>query len=246
MKTFFRLAKSRGSLLLASAFVPLSVGLLVGGIEPTRRQSLTKSEIKIINKTKTLEVSAVHPKEPNMIVIQLKNISSKNLNGYEVDVHGKVRVTTDISAGDWAIPAGATHDIEFPAEYASYEIWILAAMFTDGSIEGDPEAVNILKERRLGLKTQLLRALPLLEAVMNSPDVDTTKALDRLEYQFSSLSVDANGELAHSASGSRSAKGDLISAVEGLRDRFKRHGALNQRSRLLELKRSIGRRIASL
>jgi hypothetical protein len=95
-------------------------------------------------------------------VIVFKNLSSKDLNGYAIAVNG-ARITVDISSGDRAVKPGATDDIEIPGESSPPEVTILAAMFADGSIEGDPAVVAKLKEWRLGLKKPLTRAFSVLK-----------------------------------------------------------------------------------
>lgn len=246
MKSFFGIGRPRRSFLLASAFAPVCLGVFMGGGGPSIPQSPTKSDVKIINKTTSLEITSIEITDDGRLHLLLKNNSSKNLNGFEVWVRDQARITTDTSIGDWAISPGATHDMEFPPDYVRSEITILAAMFADGSIEGDPATVIELKQWRLGLKRSLTSALLVLEAALESPEVNSPEALDRLESQLSSLSPESDTAQSHSASGSRSARGDLISSIQLLRQRRQRAGALMQRQRILELKAQIERRIASL
>lgn len=245
MKTFLGIAKPRRSLLLASAFAPVCFGALMGGIGPSNLQSTTRSDIKIINKTTTLEVVSLQRTEHNHLVVQLKNVSSKDLNGYAVALKSG-RITVDISSGDRVISPGQTDDLEIPFDSSPPDLTILAAMFADGSIEGDHVIAAELKEWRWGLKKQLTRALSLLEATLESSDVDNAMALDRLESQFSSLSLESDTASPHSAGGSQNARNTLRTEIQILRERRQRNGALMQRQRLLDLKDRIERRIASL
>lgn len=245
MKSIIRIARSRRSLFLALAFVPLCFGILIRGAGPSTLQSITRAD-QVTNKTKSLEVVFVQPMDNNRILIRMKNISSKDLNGYEVDVRGQARITTDFSAGNAVIPPGGTHEFDFPAEYSLSNLTILAAMFSDGTIEGDPITVTELKKQRLVLKKQLTKALPLLEAALQSADVYNPEVLDRLESQLSSLPLESDATERHSTSESRSARDDLIEDIKRLRERHRRNGAQMQRQRLLDLKTRIEKRIASL
>ncbi len=245
MKRIFRIARSRRSLFLALAFFPLCFGILIRGAGPSTLQSITRAD-QVANKTKTLEVVFVQPLDDNRILIRVKNISTKDLNGYEVDVRGHARITTDFSAGNAVIPPGGTHEFDLPAEYSLSNITILAAMFADGTIEGDSMAVTELKQQRLALKKKLTQALPLFEAALESPDVYTPEVLDRLESQLSSLLLESDTSPRHSTSQSRAARDDLIDDVKRLRERRRRNGAHMQRQRLLDLKARIEKRIASL
>lgn len=245
MKRVISIAKSRRLLFLALAFVPLCFGALIGGTGPSKLQSITRAD-QIVNKTTALDVVLVQQTDNNRILIRVKNISSKDLNGYEVNVRGQARITTDFSAGNAVIPPGGTHEFDLPAKYSLSNLTILAAMFADGTIEGDPTTVTELKQQRLALKKQLTQALPLLEAALESADVYTLEVLDRLESQLSSLTLESDATQRPSTSESRSARDDLIENVKMLRDRRRRNGAHMQRQRLLDLKTRIERRIASL
>jgi hypothetical protein len=214
MKKFLVIAKPRRFLLLA-AFAPLCVGMLIVA-GPSRPQSATKSDFKIINKTSTLEVLSVQPTGNNMQVILLKNASSKPLNGYAVAASNG-RITKDISSGDRVIAPGQSDELEIPIDLTRPDITILAAMFADGSIEGDEPVVVELREWRLALKKQLSRSLLVLDATLTSPDVDAEKALDRLESQFSSLDPE-------SATESRLAGDTLSTEIQMLREKRQRRG----------------------
>lgn len=244
MRMLNAIAKPRGSVLVVSAIAPLCLGLLLVFGGTFRRQSPIKSDIKIINKTTTLELASIRATDHNRLIIVFKNLSSKELNGYAIAVNG-ARITVDISSGDRAVKPGETDDIEIPGESSPPEVTILAAMFADGSIEGDPVVVAKLKEWRLGLKKQLTRALSVLNETLESPDVDADVALDKLESQFSSFPLESDNARAPSR-GLRDGRDDLITDIQMLRQRRQRNGSLNQKKRLLELKGRIERRIARL
>jgi len=224
--------------LLASVFVLLCLRALIIAGTSSSQSSRTKSDIKIVNKTTTLEVLSVKPTDHNTQVVSLKNISSKALNGY-AGVVGNSRITVDISSGDRVIAPGQTDELEIPIDPSHPNITILAAMFADGSIEGDEAVVAELTEWRLSLKKQLSRSLSVLDAILESSDVDAEKALDSLESQFSSLDPDSGTE-------SRIAGDTLNTEVQILREKRQRQGPHMQRQRLLELKARIERRVASL
>jgi hypothetical protein len=245
MKRFFRIAKSRRLLLLALAFVPLCFGVLIRGAGLSQPQSAAKGDLKIINRTTTLEVVSVQPTDHNLLAIKFKNISTKGLNGYAVAFNG-ARITKDLSSGDRVIAPGNTDDLEIPSNLSSSDLTILAAMFSDGSVEGDSIVGAELKEWRIGLKEELRRALTLFERAMDSPDVFELDVLDRLESQLLSHSVESADAKPHSLSSSEEARNTLKTELQMLRDRRRRNGAHMQRQRLLDLKARIERRIASL
>lgn len=245
MKKFLGIIKTRRSLLLASAFTPVCLAMFAGGAGPSRPQSPTRSDLKIINKTTTLDVISVHRTVYNLLVIQIKNVSTKDLNGYALAVNNS-RITIDISSGDRVIAPGQTDDLQIPNDFSTPDLTILAAMFADGSIEGDRVIAAELREWRAGLKKELTRALSVLDAALESPDVDSGMTLDNLEGRFSSIGLESYPANPHSASGSQDARNTLNTEIQILRERRKRNGTHMQRQRLLDLRGRIERRIASL
>jgi hypothetical protein len=251
MKKVFGIMKPRKSLLIASVFAPVCFGMLVVGVtpsgwhdlEPARLQSPSASDIKIINTTTTLDATFEITVD-NHLLLRLRNISARDLNGYVVAVNGG-RITADISSGDRVIPSGQTSELEIPVRSSSMTLTVLAAMFADGSIEAEPVLKSELSEWRLGLKKELVRGLKVLDEMLDSPDVNTTKALDRLDSRLS-LPLDSDTSHSYSDSGTRDARNSFNSAIHSLRERQQRHGSLMQRQRLLDLKGRIERRIASL
>jgi hypothetical protein len=237
MKIFLARAKPRRTVLVVSAIAPVCLGLLLGFGGTSRQQSASNSEIKIVNKTTTLEVVAFRTPDGGRLIVRFKNISSKELNGYAVAVNGG-RITGDISSGDRVVSPGQTEDLEIPLSPTPPELTVMAAMFADGTIDGEPTTVGELRKWRLALKKQLTRSVTFLDAILESPDVDTAKALDRLKSQFSSLDPDSTTE-------SRIAGDTLNTELQTLREKRDQE-PLKQRQHLFELKARIERRIANL
>lgn len=249
MEKLIGMIKRRKSLILASAFAPICFGALVVGMGTSQLQEVKKrvktvspNEIKIVNNTTTLEAT-FEITATNNLLLRLKNLSSKDVNGYVVAVNNG-RIKCDMSSGDQTLPSGQTTDLELPIRSSSTTLTILAAMFADGSIEAEPVLKTELSEWRLGLKKELARGLNQLNAILESPDGDSTEALDRLSSRLSP-SLDSDVVRSHSESGTRDARDSFTSHIQSLRERAQRNGTLRQRQRLLDLKASIERRIAS-
>ena len=251
MKKISGVTKPRRPLFLASAFVPMCFGVLLVGLGPSRkeavkplqRQSLSASDVRIINRTTTLDVT-VDATMGNRYVARLRNISPRDLNGYVVTVNGG-RITADISNGDQVIAPGQTTELDLPVRSAPMTLTILAAMFADGHIEADAELKSELTEWRLGLKRELARGLVELNAIVDSPEVFTEEALNRLDSRLA-LPLESDTFQSHLAEGTRSARHSFTSEIQSIRERAQRRGPALQRQRLLDLKGRIERRIASL
>jgi len=145
--------------------------------------------------------------------IILRNQSNKNIVGLGVDVvaGGKVQITSKprgidgqplIAAGKeyWltvAAPnrAQPTADGYAPTSPSDQQIQIKAAVFDDGTYEGDTETAAAIMGFRAGEKMMLPRLIPLLERALNSSNADLTEALKNLESQVSSVDSDADPQI---------------------------------------------------
>ena len=245
MKKLLGIIKTRR--LLLTAVAPLCFGMLIVGVGPSRPQdvavkSVSPNEIKVINKTTTLDVT-FQTISDNQLLVKVKNLSSKDINGYVIGLND-ARVTKDISIGDRVISTGETDELQLFIRSSSTTLTVLGAMFTDGSIEAEPVLTKELREFRLGLKKELIRNLAVLDEILSSADVYSTKALDRLEDKFSFPSN--SDALSNSERGVQSARDDLNSELKILRQRQQREGSAMQIQRLLDFRGRIERRIARL
>ena len=85
--------------------------------------------------------------------LQFKNISAKDLNGFVLGLANLRQIELDTTTGDRVIVPGEVQDIEIPGPLPT--ITILAVMYADGSLEGDPITVAQLRDRRSALKAEL-------------------------------------------------------------------------------------------
>ena len=148
--------------------------------------------------------------------INLQNQSNKNIVGLGVDVmvDGRVALTAKprgidgqalIAAGNeyWLTVraptrAHATADGYTPTSPSDQQIQIKAAVFDDGTYEGDAETAAAIRGFRAGEKMMLPRLIRLLERALNSSNTDLTEALKNLEDQVSSVESDADSQIVQS------------------------------------------------
>ena len=155
------------------------------------------------------------PKEttlPSYRII-LRNQSTKNIVALGVDVvaGGRVQLTSLprgidgqplISVGNeyWltvSAPnrAQATVDGYVPTSPSDQQILIKAAVFDDGTYEGDAKTAAAARGYRAGEKMVLFRLIPLLEGALNSSNANLTEALRNLASQVSSVVTDADPKI---------------------------------------------------
>ena len=148
--------------------------------------------------------------------ISLHNQSNKNIVGLGVDViaGGRVALTSKPRGidGQSLIAAGNEYQLSVrapnraqrtadgytPTSPSDQQIQIKAAVFADGTYEGDAETAAAIRGFRAGEKMMLPRLLPLLERALNSSNADLTEALKDLESQVSSVESDADPQIVES------------------------------------------------
>jgi hypothetical protein len=145
--------------------------------------------------------------------IILRNQSNKNIIGLGFDVvaGGKVQITAKPRGidGQPLIPAGKEYWLTVaapnraqltaggyvPTSPADQQIVIKAAVFEDGTYEGDAETAVVVRGYQAGEKMVLPRLIPLLESALNSSNADLTEALKNFESQISSVATDADPQI---------------------------------------------------
>jgi len=150
--------------------------------------------------------------------IILHNQSNKNIVALGVDVvtGGKAQMTSKPRGidGQPLIPAGkeywltvaapnraqATPGGYVPTSPTDQQIVIKAAVFDDGTYEGDAETAVVVKGYQAGEKMVLRRLIPLLETAVNSSNADLKEALRNLESEVSSVATDADPKIVRTMS----------------------------------------------
>jgi len=168
--------------------------------------------------------------------IILRSQSNKNIVALRADVvaGGKIQMTSKPRGidGQPLIPAGKEYWLTVaapnraqpipggyvPTSPSDQEIQIKAAVFDDGTYEGDAETAAIVSGYLAGEKMELPRLIPLLESALNSGDADLTKGLRQLDSQVSAVGSDAEmptiQSLSSKFSQSASAGSDIKIAIE--------------------------------
>ncbi len=155
------------------------------------------------------------PKEttlPSFRII-LRNQSNKNITGLGVDVvaEGKVQLSSRPRGieGQPLIPAGKEYWLTVaapnrakttlggyePTIPSGMEIQIKAAIFDDGTYEGDAETARAVRGYRAGEKMELPRMISLLASALSSPGTNVIESLKDLESRVSSVGSDADPQM---------------------------------------------------
>jgi hypothetical protein len=160
------------------------------------------------------------PKEttlPSYRII-LRNQSNKNIValGVEVVAAGTLQVTAKPRGidGQPLIPAGKEYWLTVaapnraqptpggyvPISPTDQQIVIKAAVFEDGTYEGDAETAVVVRGYQAGEKMVLPKLIPLLESALNSSHADLQEALKNLESQVTPVATDADPQIVRTLS----------------------------------------------
>ena len=166
--------------------------------------------------------------------IILRNQSNKNIVGLGVEVVAggrpqRISKPRGID-GQSLIPAGkeywltvaapnraeATPGGFAPTTPSDQQIEIKAAVFDDGTYEGDAAMAATVRGHRAGEKMELIKLVPLLENALNSPNADPTEELRKLEAQVSSTGSDAEPQMVQGLSAEfPKADGSISERIKG-------------------------------
>jgi hypothetical protein len=184
----------------------LSVALLALGILfSSRPKSEAGAQLPVVtNKTSAVEVVSLKPSSPTGYDVVLKNVSAKSINGYSVGYDQGASVTNDRTSTSRPLIAPGAEFREWLS--TTRTIVIRYVIFDDNSIDGDTVAAAELQERRLGVREQLERIVPLFREATD---------VDQLRTQIEALPEESQVSIWVTA-GMRNAKQDAVLALDKL------------------------------
>lgn len=225
-----------------------SILLVVAGFGTVFSRRSQQTPIKFVQhyQTKALEISNTEV-IPGAVNVTLKNVSRKSINGIQISSNrGSLRIDfLDAEEPErQRILPGATFDQTFPNPTSSepIELDVLAVTFDDKSSEGDATSIQGIIDSRRGLKEELKRLRPLLEAALDSPDGDSIAVLDKLKSQIEQLPSESNDSVWF-RDGQRSARQQILYDVQFLKERQLQTGRVQIRNALRKLKNRHDKRI---
>lgn len=196
--------KSR-SLLLATGLVLVGVAATASvGVWGTRaRQHIAK--LRTENKTRSLVMESVTEDgathlDPHVrrIKVTVKNKHDKAIVAYRFRQEDSSLIEGDISAVErdgaavgWSLPPNAKEVTHVFVPYDDKAALILAAvLFEDGTGEGDPDDLDVLRNYSAGVKKAYERIVPMLRQAANSESADNPDAVNSLKNEIAALPVE--------------------------------------------------------
>lgn len=214
----------------------LGIGLLGLGATLYRStaQSFTAVQLQnpdtptVTNMTSAVEIISMEPVESGGYELVMRNVSSKNINGYSVGFDQGASVTSDLTS-TYKPKIAPGEDFKLRISATSVVI-IKHVVFDDNSFDGDPRMAAQLQDRRLGIQKQLRNIIGLLHRDGQNADIEQLKAHIKELPEEGSAFV---------AAGMRNAKNDALSALEKI-------DSNNRAVKLNKLLEESNRRIALL
>jgi hypothetical protein len=197
----------------------------------SRRQDTTP---KVVNKTQALQVTKSERKE-GKVLLSLRNNHFQKIKAIAIS-SGEITLRRDFIYSDEGIDVGADYEIDIPYKDQT-QINVLAVIFDNREGDGDANTIKEIKETRLGEKKQLKRIIPILQAIVNSYDAETSAGIDKAIAEISATTdlseVDTSTE---AKDGARGRKEAVIRKMKSLKDRLKQNNNTNSREELIKLK----------
>jgi hypothetical protein len=196
----------------------LMVGLfLLGLLALLYNQKLAASGLvqenapQVVLKTSALKVLDV-VRNPVGSQLAVKNVSTKNINGYSVAIdEGRNTITVDMTVGEQVIGPGSEFKI-FVSREVKKQYVIRHVMFDDGTSDGDPAAIAEQRDRREGARELLMRIAPLLRSGI-------AVNLEKLKSEIEAVPTETDiGRSVYVVLGMRNAKEDVLTDLNKIRE----------------------------
>ncbi len=214
-------------------FLPFALKVIRTKIRPPVKIPPLPALPEVENNLKSLEVVGLEKGESaDQYLLSLQNIATKNIIALEI-----VMPTGGINQ-EWGvldkplIAAGAIYktnisaqtvgritDEEFVPDPVQPKGLIKAALFDDGTYEGDSVSAATIEARRRGRKLQLERVNALLEKALGSDGQGSATPLEILKEEIYSLSVDGDATTVEDISRHYPIPNDQLESVaQGIKD----------------------------
>lgn len=159
------------------------------------------------SKIASLEVVSATRRDPN-IRIRLKNASDKSIYAFRMRYHhggAAILISFVLSDLKTRIESGEVYRYDWPfagnSALAREPLIFEAAIFEDGSGDGDADKVKSLQDLFLTNMRELEHATGLLEAALNSPKVETIEGLYELRAKVTEIPETLSVQLLNGLSG---------------------------------------------
>ena len=180
----------------------------------TPREPLPKTEpvdssfVPVVeSKIASLELVSATRRDP-FLRIRLKNVSAKSIYAFRMRYHhggAAILISFVLSDTRTRIEPGEVYRYDWPftptSTLAREPLVFEAAIFEDGSGDGDADKVKSLQDLFLTNMRELEHATGLLEAALNSPQVETVAGLYELRAKVTEIPETLSVQLLNGLSG---------------------------------------------
>jgi len=156
-----------------------------------RKEQLRAEDIRVVNKTKGITLLSIE-KVDGRLKLQLRNDSGKVITAYEVAI-SKMTIHTECLTGsdynDLFLPGDIREErYAMQTGVDTIGVKILAAIFEDGTDDGDSEYIKEMRQYRSGMKIYREKSLALLKRLVSSKTIGIQSALANIEASLPQIS----------------------------------------------------------
>jgi hypothetical protein len=159
------------------------------------------------SKIPSLELVSATRRDP-FIRIRLKNVSNKSIYAFRVRYHHggtSILISYVLSDTKTMIEPNEVYRYDWPyapnSTLSREQLIFEAAIFEDGTGEGDADKVKSMQELFLTNMRELEHAIALLQAALDSPKVETSEGLYELRSKVSEIPEALNVQLLNGLAG---------------------------------------------
>lgn len=179
---------------LAAVFVVMTLGIATGITVGLTRRTKSQSNIPtVVSHTPAVRVAEINPRTigtASVLSVKLQNVSGRDIKMLTLST-GNTWTTKNYLLGDESFAAGSTIDeLIALGQNTRGEIVVAAVLFSDGTGDGQPGHLQMLVEKRKGVRDQVKQILPKLRGLASGSQSE--QALTDLEAEAANLLTKAN------------------------------------------------------
>ena len=137
----------------------------------------------LISKARSIELELASGDRAKYKVV-MRNVSDRDVMGYAFGGSQNMTSSTSVDASRPLIKARAVHEAAMPV---GSPIILAAALFADGTHEGDREAAARMYAQWMGHETQRRRADPAIQAILEDKTQDDDAKIARIRSELTKL-----------------------------------------------------------
>jgi hypothetical protein len=174
------------------------------------------TQLQVKNETSSLQVLSSSMEKSgaqNLVKLHVINVSNKAIVAYTILKQDQTMLTTNGATTGWVLAPSESDTVRVLLPVSDKTLTIFAALFEDGSGEGDFGIVKELGDYRTGVKAQFQRAIPILRQLESAVQSRQAASLRNELLNLPERHEGANSSVSKSE-GAKHAKQDMLNYLK--------------------------------